>query len=228
MIRILFQGDSITDGNRYKAPENRWDLNHQIGHSYVFNIAGYLGRQFPGKYTFINRGISGDTVEKILLRWQQDTLDEKPDVLSLLLGINGNGSFDGTYPEGVEAHLQNFEEGYRELLRSAREQDPVLKIILIEPFALPVGNLKPHYEAFTEVFRRKQKIVRQIAEDYGAVFVPVQEKLNRLAEESASKLEEAGCPTDPCTYWLWDGVHPTEPTHDFLSELWLEAAKDIL
>ena len=228
MIRLLFQGDSITDGNRYKDPESRWDLNHQIGHSYVFNIVGYLGRRFPGKYTFINRGVSGDTVEKCLERWQQDTLDEKPDVLSLLLGINGNGNFDGTYPEGVETHLQNFEAGYRELLRSAWEQDPALKIILIEPFALPVGNLEPNYEAFSDVFRRKQKIIRQIAGEFGAVFVPVQEKLNRLAEETAPILEEAGCPVDPCAYWLWDGVHPTEPMHDLLAELWLEAAKDIL
>ena len=98
MIRVLFQGDSITDGNRYKDPQNRWDLNHQIGHSYVFNVVGALGRRFPGKYAFINRGVSGDTVEKIAARWQQDTSDEKPDVLSLLLGINGHGSFDGAYP----------------------------------------------------------------------------------------------------------------------------------
>ena len=228
MIRILFQGDSITDGNRYREPERRWDLNHQIGHGYVFNVVGYLGRRFPGKYTFINRGVSGDTVEKIQERWQRDALDEKPDILSLLLGINGNGSFDGTYPEGVETHLQNFEDGYRELLRSAREQDPVLKIVLIEPFALPVGTLEPNYTAFMEVFRRKQKIVKQIAEDYGAVFVPVQEKLENLVAENAPKLAAAGCPTDPNAYWLWDGVHPTEPTHHFLAELWLEAAEELL
>lgn len=30
-MKILFQGDSITDGNRYKEPERRHDLNHQIG-----------------------------------------------------------------------------------------------------------------------------------------------------------------------------------------------------
>ena len=228
MIRMLFQGDSITDGNRYKDPESRWDLNHQIGHSYVFNIVGVLGRQFPGKYTFINRGVSGDRVDSIAGRWQRDTLEEKPDVLSLLLGINGNGNFDGTYPEGVEKHLENFEAGYRELLRSARSVNPDLKLILIEPFALPVGNVKPNYEAFTAVFRRKQQIIRDIAREFGAVFVPVQEKLDQLATETAPRLTAAGCDTDPCAYWLWDGVHPTEPMHAFLAQLWLEATKDIL
>ena len=47
MIRIVFQGDSITDGNRYKEIEQRWDKNHQIGHSYVFSIASYLGKNIP-------------------------------------------------------------------------------------------------------------------------------------------------------------------------------------
>ena len=82
MIRILFQGDSITDGNRYKDPESRWDLNNQIGHSYVFLIAATLGRKAPGKYLFINRELSGDSVTSINARWQEDTLDEKPEVLS--------------------------------------------------------------------------------------------------------------------------------------------------
>lgn len=228
MIRMLFQGDSITDGNRYKDPASRWDLNHQIGHSYVFNIVGFLGRRFPGKYTFINRGVSGDKVDTIRDRWQRDTLEEKPDVLSLMLGINGNGDFSGQFPEGTEAHLRSFEEHYRYLVQSARDVNPDLKLILIEPFALPVGILKPHYEEFTQVFRRKQQIIRGIAREFEAVFVPVQEKLDQLVAETAPQLAAAGCETDPCAYWLWDGVHPTEPTHAFLAQLWLEAAEEIL
>ena len=228
MIRILFQGDSITDGNRYKEPASRWDLNHQIGHSYVFTVVGALGKQFPGKYTFINRGVSGDSVESIAARWQQDTIDEKPDILSLMLGINGNGNFDGTYPEGVQAHLQNFDNGYRQLLESARAANADLKLIIIEPFALPVGALKSHYEAFRPVFLRKQQIVRRIAEDFGAIFVPVQEKLEQVAAESEPKLKACGWKGNPDGYWLWDGIHPTEPTHALLAELWLEAAEDIL
>lgn len=228
MIRILFQGDSITEGNRHKDPASRWDLNHQIGHSYVFNVVGYLGRRYPGKFTFINRAVSGDTVEKIALRWQLDTIDEKPDVLSLLLGINGNGDFGGAFPEGEEAHLENFEKGYRELLNLARAANPGLKLILLEPFAQPVGNLRPRYDAFMAFFRRKQAIVRQIAADFDAVFVPVQQRLDQLVRETAPKLAAAGCPTDPAAYWMWDGVHPTEPLHSFLADLWLEAAEDFI
>ena len=226
MIRILFQGDSITDGNRNKDPKKRSDLNHQIGHSYVFHVAGVLGLQYPGRYAFINRGISGDTVERITARWQKDTLDEHPDVLSLLLGINGNGAFDGGFPEGTETHLNGFEVQYRNLLETAREHNPSLKLILMEPFALPVGRIKPHYDDFMKVFFRKQDIIRRIAADYHAAFIPVQKKLENLVEINEPVLREFGC--DPCAYWLWDGIHPTEPMHRFLSQLWLETATEIL
>ena len=228
MIRILFQGDSITDGNRLKPVESRWDLNHQIGHSYVYPIAGKLGYLYPGKYTVINRGVSGDTVERIAARWETDTLAEHPDILSILLGINGNGKFDGTYPEGTEEHLRAFDEQYRALLGSARKQNPDLKLILIEPFTLPCGHPEPYYDRFYPVFRRKQDIIRRIAEDFDGIFVPIQNDLEDLVRKTAPVLAERGCGTDPNAYWLWDGVHPTEPLHWFIAEKWLAAAAGIL
>ena len=228
MIRLLFQGDSITDGNRYKAVESRWDLNHQIGHCYVFSIVAHLGRKVPGKFKFINRGVSGDCPDKAKLRWQTDTLDEHPDILSILLGINEPGVRDGNYEVGVEEHLSHFDKTYRELIDMAREQNPALKLVIIEPFYLPAGQFKATYDEYMKVFSRKQAIVKKIAEDYGAIFVPVQERLNKLVEDTKDVLTQNGCDTDPYEYWLWDGVHPTEPMHGVLADMWLEAAKDIL
>ena len=228
MLRILFQGDSITDGNRYKDIESRWDLNHQIGHSYAYIVASTLGKEHPGKYTIINRGVSSDCLDRVALRWQTDVLDEKPDVLSILLGINGNGEYDGCFPEGTEAHLQHFDSTYRSLLDSARVQNPALKLVIIEPFVLPVGRYATHFDAFMSVFARKQRMVKEIAEDYGAIFIPIQERLNRLVVDCAPMLEANGCDIDPMKYWLWDGVHPTEAMHGVLAELWLDAVKDIL
>lgn len=60
---FLFQGDSITDGGRLKDPKRAWDLNHQMGHCYAYNIASFLGARFPKcNYEFINRGISGNFI----------------------------------------------------------------------------------------------------------------------------------------------------------------------
>src|SRR3954463_6527239 len=85
--RILFQGDSITDGNRGRNA----DPNHILGHGYVFLIAARHGAEFPAKkLDFINRGVSGDTVSDLERRWQKDALDLKPDILSILIGVNDN------------------------------------------------------------------------------------------------------------------------------------------
>ncbi len=85
---ILFQGDSITDGNRGRSP----DPNHILGHGYVFIIAAKYGAAFPERnLNFMNRGVSGNTVADLAQRWQQDTLDFKPDLLSILIGVNDNG-----------------------------------------------------------------------------------------------------------------------------------------
>src|SRR3954447_2755189 len=111
---ILFQGDSITDGNRGR--DNA--LNHIFGHGYVHLIASRLGADYPERQlAFINRGISGNRVVDLYARWQEDTLNLKPDVLSILVGVNdvymqlANGS-------GVSA--AKFERVYSLLLEEAK------------------------------------------------------------------------------------------------------------
>src|SRR3954453_13824130 len=86
--RILFQGDSITDGNRGRSA----DPNHILGHGYAFIIAAKFGAAFaPLNLEFINRGVSGNTVLGLQKRWPADTIALKPDVLSVLIGINDQG-----------------------------------------------------------------------------------------------------------------------------------------
>jgi len=83
-ITFLFQGDSITDGNRSRND----DWNHVMGHGYQFIIASKLWYDFPKKgFHLFNRGINGNKVNDLAARWQKDTLDIKPDVLSILIGI---------------------------------------------------------------------------------------------------------------------------------------------
>lgn len=73
-LTFLFQGDSITDGNRSR--NNDW--NHVMGHGYQYIIASKLWYDFPKKgFNFFNRGISGNKVTDLAARWQQDTLELK-------------------------------------------------------------------------------------------------------------------------------------------------------
>ena len=78
------------------------------------------------------------------------------------------------------------------------------------------------------MFARRQKLIKEIAEDYSAIFIPVQKRLEELVNECAPILKANGCDTDPNAYWLWDGVHPTEAMHGVLAQLWLDATKNVL
>ncbi|MEP6611723.1 MAG: twin-arginine translocation signal domain-containing protein, partial [Mucilaginibacter sp.] len=68
---FLFQGDSITDGNRSRNT----DWNHVLGHGYAYLIAARLWFELPKKgFHFFNRGISGNTVPDLAARWTDDTI----------------------------------------------------------------------------------------------------------------------------------------------------------
>lgn len=77
--RVVFIGDSITD---------LWDL----------------ARFFPGK-PYINRGIGGQVTAQMVLRFQQDVIALKPDVVVILAGINDlHGALQRESDEGIEAN----------------------------------------------------------------------------------------------------------------------------
>ena len=158
--RILFQGDSITDGNRGRSA----DPNHILGHGYCFIIAAQYGAQFPEKkLTFMNRGISGNTVSNLQARWPKDTLDLKPDVLSILIGIN----------DSRKVPLEQYELVYDKLLTDTKAALPNIKFVLCEPFYLPKGG---HVEsdARDQDVKKRQVIVAKLAEKHHAALVRLQ------------------------------------------------------
>lgn len=82
---ILFQGDSITDGNRGRDE----DPNHILGHSYAYIIGGKLGNERAEEnLVFYNRGVSGDRISDLYARWNEDAISLQPDIISILIGVN--------------------------------------------------------------------------------------------------------------------------------------------
>jgi lysophospholipase L1-like esterase len=215
-MKILFQGDSITDGNRYKSHASEWDKNHQIGHSYVYILAGLLGMQYPERgFTFVNKGISGNIAAELAARWQTDALDVEPDMLSVLVGVNDCVRAADRPVKDLSA--SKYEEDYRLILTRSREKNPELKIILLEPFAYPeTQNIKTSSPSIrSAIMKSEQKIVRRLAKEFDAVFIPLQEIF-----DEAKKTREP-------EYWLWDGTHPTEAGHALIAREFLRATKDI-
>lgn len=200
--RILFQGDSITDGKRGRNA----DPNHILGHGYVFIIAARQGAAFPeAKLDFINRGVSGNTAPDLEKRWQKDALDLKPDLLSVLIGVNDNG-------KGVS--MEDYERAYDKILKDARTANPKVKLVLCEPFGLPVGKRLPIWKEWFAGIQKRQAITARLAKKHGAALVRFQNAFDEAVKRA------------PADYWIWDGVHPTYRGHQLMADEWERAVRD--
>jgi lysophospholipase L1-like esterase len=210
-LLFLFQGDSITDGNRGRNE----DPNHIFGHGYCFAVASRIGADFPSHgFKFINRGISGNSINDLEKRWQTDTLDLKPDVLSLLIGINDVNELI----EGKEGALdaKGFEHLYRKLLTQCKEQNPGLLIVLGLPFFFASGWRKDQHDRWRPLVSERADIIRKIAIDNDAVLI-----------DYASVFEKAK-KAAPIDYWIWDGIHPTAFGHELMAREWIKQVSNRL
>jgi lysophospholipase L1-like esterase len=205
--RLLFIGDSITD---MKWGRNEKDRNHYLGHSYVFLIASRLHTDLPkARLEFFNRGISGNTVGDLRKRWQKDSVEMKPDILSILIGVNDVGR---ACRAGKQVDLKQWEADYRTILDASRKANPDLKIILLDPFVVPVGKLRDQapWDQWNGECTKLRAIVKRLATDYQAVHIRAQEIFDKACEHA-----------EP-SHWIWDGVHPLPQGHELIARNWLE------
>jgi len=202
---FLFQGDSITDGNRSRNT----DWNHVLGHGYAYLIAARLWYQLPKKgFHFFNRGISGNTVPDLAARWADDTIAIKPDVLSILIGVN-----DTMHAVGGDTNftVESYENGYRALLAQTKQQLPQVELVICEPFILPVGRVEDKWADYQREVTGRQQVAKKLAAEFNATFVPLQDSFN----EAAAKYPPAG-------YWMWDGIHPMPNGHELFAREWIK------
>lgn len=205
---VLFQGDSITDAGRDKQNEVP-NQARSFGSGYAFLAASALLNALPEKnLTLYNRGISGNKVYQLAERWQKDCLDLKPDVLSILIGINDywhfrNGQYSGT--------VETYENDYRKLLQSTKEKLPHVKLILCQPFA--VTNTKAVDESWMEPVQKFQAVAKKLSAEFHTLWVPFQEVFDEAVKHA------------PATYWTGDGVHPGMPGAQLMAEAWLRVVE---
>ena len=81
-MRILFQGDSITDCLR-----SSYDSGAFVGSGYPCLIQADLCLNRTD-IEVLNCGISGNRVTNLLARWKKDCINLHPDVISILIGVN--------------------------------------------------------------------------------------------------------------------------------------------
>lgn len=200
--RILFQGDSITDMGRGRTE----DPNHILGHGYAFLIAAREGADYPDHHlTFINRGVSGNESGDLLKRWQTDTLDLKPDVLSILIGVNDFG-----HAAKAEApfSVADYEQRYDKLLSETVAALPKVKLILCEPFFGLGKGTQAHIDRWKTTMPQMDAVVERLASKYHAPVVHFQKVFDDAQQRA------------PIDYWIWDGVHPTYSGHQLMADEW--------
>ncbi len=203
---VLLQGDSITDAGRNKGRENNVNDIGAMGHGYALLImAGLLGKQHDPELKIYNRGISGHKVFQLAERWDKDCLELKPDLVSILIGVNDiwhklDGRYDGT--------IEIYERDYRALLERTRQALPEVKFVICEPFVLRCGAVNDKWFPDFDGYRAAAK---RVATDFQTVFVPFQTMFDKAIQDA------------PPEYWAADGVHPTLAGAQLMAQAWLEA-----
>jgi lysophospholipase L1-like esterase len=203
---LLFQGDSITDSRRKRKTEDSSVPNRQLGmgDGYAWLAAAELLVTRPGEELEIfNRGISGNKVFQLADRWQADCLDLKPEILSILIGVN---DLWHTFANGYAGTVEKYEADYLALIGRTRQTLPEVKIIVCEPFVLRCGVVTGQW--FPE-FDRYRAAARRVAERQQTAFVPFQAMFDEAIKYA------------PPEHWAADGVHPTPAGAALMAGFWL-------
>ena len=144
--RVVFLGNSITDGGHY--------------HSYIWL---YYMTRFPNMgLTILNAGIGGDTAADMLKRLDGDVFSKRPTVLITTFGMNDSGYFEynGSEPEKfADKKVKESYDAYKQI-ESRYKNLPNTKIVLMgsSPYdetAVIEGNT---------VFKNKNKAMLRIVD----------------------------------------------------------------
>lgn len=196
---ILFQGDSIPNADRSAASIDPNDADC-MGYGFALFIAMKQLYASPNQgLQFYNRSIGGDTVPLLQARWQTDTIDIRPDLLSILVGIN---DFVADYQNPNVATI--YEQNYTALLDSTLQALPNVKLVIMEPY-LVSSTPVPEFQAMRDAAAR-------VAQQANAIFVPLQDMFNQHVSQQTAN------------YWIKDQAiaHPTIAGHAAIAYQWLQ------
>ena len=203
--RLLFIGDSITDCGR-KRPIGSGSFDQALGNGYVSLVDAALTALYPDyAIDTINMGISGDTVHDLKYRWKRDTLDLKPDWLSILIGINDVWQhINQLWQSEGQDPVDRFAETLDDLVGQVR---PGVKgLILMTPYYLEPDPLEP---------------MRAMMDQFGAAVGDVADRHQALLVDSQSEFNPVIDKVDPLTLAM-DRVHINLTGHMILAQAFLQ------
>ena len=205
-MKILFQGDSITDAARDKRNY------HHMGNGYPKYASALIAEAHPDtEFEFINFGISGNRTCQVFDRLYSDGIAFAPDIFSILIGINDIWHrYSAANP--IATADEQIALNYRMILTEIREKTSA-KIIMLQPFLLDAPD-KDHMRRDLETVL---PIVDALAEEFADVYI-------RLDEEFAKALKIQPTPK----FYSADGVHPNDNGSACIGKLYAEAVEKLL
>ena len=204
-VKIIFQGDSITDAGRDKADY------HNMGMGYPMFAAQLITAAYPDvELEFINFGISGNRTCQLFDRLYNECIAFQPDVVSVLIGINDIWHrYGGEKIATTDAQLAT---NYRAILERLKKETNA-KIIMLAPYVLDVDDKQAMKDDLVSV----GAIIRELADEFADVFIP----LDELFAEAIKTQPEP-------KFYSADGVHPNVNGAQFIGKLYAEAIEPLL
>ncbi len=205
-MKILFQGDSITDAGRDKRNY------HDMGRGYPKYASELIAAAHPDiEFEFINFGIGGNRTGQLFDRLYTDAIAFEPDIISVLIGVNDVWH---RYSQSVRIMTtdEQIELNYRTILQNLRSRTNA-KIMMLSPYLLDAEDkqyMRPEIE-------RVVKIVEKLAEEFADVYVP----LNELFADALKNQPEP-------LYYSADGVHPNANGAEFIGMHYARAIEKLL
>lgn len=203
--KLVMIGDSVTDCGRTQPIGE--GLGEALGRGYVSLVDALLTATYPELgVRVVNVGTSGNTVRDLAARWQRDVIDQKPDWLSVMIGINDVWrQFDSPRRKEIHVLPGEYERTLRDLAVATRPR--VSGLVLMTPFYIEPNR--------TDKMRARMDeygtIVKRIAEEQDAIFVDTQAAFDRVMQS-----------VYPATI-AWDRVHPSPTGHAILARAFLNA-----
>ena len=204
-MKILFQGDSVTDAGRDRS--NPADM----GEGYPKFASAMIQDSYPdGSFEFVNLGISGNRTEHLVARLESDFIEIQPDIVSIMIGIND--VWHHYAHEFVETTDEQFEKNYRIVLDAIKSRTNA-RILMIQPFLLE--TVDPAKQELCEELARKQTIIEKLAAEYADGYLDLDTVLHTETDEAPA-------------YYSADGVHPTPDGACYIGEAYLRAIAPLI
>ena len=202
-IKILLQGDSITDADRDRSNY------HNMGYGYAGLVVEKLTAKYPDvDFEFINLGLSGNRTDQLFDRLTPDCVELDPDIVSVLIGIND--VWHRYEYEFIPTTDEQIALNYKCILERLKA-DTNAKILMLQPYT--EGEKQAHMRADIE---KVKLIVNDLAEKYADAYVKIDDLMH--ADANYGKPD----------YFTPDGVHPNPNGAAFIAKHYLEAISPLI